>query len=233
MLVAVETSTRAISVAVTDEETVLAASYVQTGMVYAEQLPVMVDRVLSDAAIPIQRIDGFALSIGPGSYTGLRVGLSLVKGLAFAAEKPMVAVPTLDVLAFGVPFCCYQVCPMLDARRSEVYTAQYRTADGTPERLTPFQVTTLTPLLETITQPTVFLGTGATVYRHQITERLGSFAHFLTEGMSSPQAVSVAMLGLQAFRRGEVASLYDLEPLYLRRAEFVTDRSGLHKAHGE
>lgn len=226
ILLAVETSTLMASVAVVDENTVLSASSVRVGSVYAEQLPVMIDQVLSDAALPVDRVDGFAISIGPGSYTGLRVGLSVVKGLAFAAGKPVVAVPTLDALAASVPFCGFPVCTMLDARRNEVYAAQYRTTHGTPERLTPFQVAALIPLLETMTHPTVFLGTGATVYRRQIVETLGASARFLPEEMAFPHAVPVAILGLQALQRGEVASLYDLEPLYLRRLEFVMKKTG-------
>ena len=220
IIVAVETSSLVSSVAIIQEDSVLVESSVQMEKVYAEQLPVMLDRALSDADIPIECVDGFAVSIGPGSYTGLRVGLSLAKGLSFATGKPLVTVPTLDIVAYGVPYCLYPVCAILDARRHQVYTAQYHTTHGLPERRTPYQALALGALLETVTQPTVFAGTGAIAYRTQIQDTLGETAHFPPDGLAYLSAIPVAFLGREAFRRGDHASLYEVEPLYLKRPLF-------------
>lgn len=220
IVVAVETSSLVASFAIIHDDRVLVESTLQIGTVYAEQLPVMLDRAMTDAGIPIERIDGFAVSIGPGSYTGLRVGLSLVKGLAYAAGKPLITVPTLDAVAYGVPYCQHPVCAVLDARRRQVYTAFYCTTNGLPERQTSFRVTPLDDLLETITQPTVFAGPGALVYHAPIKNTLGDKAHFLPDGLSSLRALPVAFLGRDSLCRGEHASLYEVTPLYLQRPAF-------------
>jgi tRNA threonylcarbamoyladenosine biosynthesis protein TsaB len=220
-VIAVETSSPVASVAICRGEGVVAERSVQAGTVYAEQLPVLLERMLAETGLSMERIDGLAVSIGPGSYTGLRVGLSLVKGLAYAAGKPLAAVPTLDVAAYGVPYCAFPVCVLLDARRGQVYTAMYSTETGWPERRSPFRAAGVEEVLETVPLPAVFAGSGAEAYRAQIQERGGQRAFFLPPGVGRLHAVPVAFLGLRAMQRGEYASLYHLEPLYLRRPSFV------------
>lgn len=228
VIVAVETSSSIAGVAIVDGASVLAEASIQIDTVYAEQLPVMLDRALADARMPVDRADGFAVSIGPGSYTGLRVGVSLAKGLAYAVGKPLVAVPTLDTVAYGLPYCRYPVCVALDARRERVYTATYRTDRGMLERQTPYQAVALNVLLDTIETRTLFAGSGAAVYRKRIQARLGDLARFLPDGLGVLSAVPVALLSLESFRRGDYVSLYEIEPLYLQRPDFVTGQPVRH-----
>ena len=98
---------------------------------------VAIDGVLRSARPELSDVDAFAVALGPGSFTGLRIGLSTVKGLAFATGRPVAGVPTLDALAWSLPFCAHPVCPVLDARKNEVYAAVYRTREGRLEVLEP------------------------------------------------------------------------------------------------
>lgn len=220
ILVALETSSFVAGIAVTDEDRVLVESSLQVGTVFAEQLPVMLERALKDADVPFDQVDGFAVSIGPGSYTGLRVGLSLAKGLAFTTGKPLVVVPTLDTIALCTPFNKYPVQAVLDAGRQKVFTAGYDTSDGMPERRTPYQATTLDSLMDSVTTPVVFAGPGAREYQMPIIQALGNNALFLPSE-ASLRAGSVAFLGREAMHRGEQTSLYEVEPMYIRSPDFI------------
>ena len=220
ILVALETSSFVAGIAVTDEDRVLIESSLQVGTVFAERLPVMLEQALKDADVPFDRINGFAVSIGPGSYTGLRVGLGLAKGLAFTTGKPLVTVPTLDTIALCVPYSKYPVHAVLDARRQKIYTAEYDTSGGMPDRRSPYQATTLDSLMNSVTTPVVFAGPGAREYQTPINQALGNNALFLPSE-ASLRAASVAFLGREAMHRGEQASLYEVEPMYIRSPDFT------------
>lgn len=220
-VIGIETSSSVASLALCQDDRVVADWFIASDSVYAERLPAMLERTLAEARMDIGQVDGFALSIGPGSYTGLRIGLSLAKGLAYATGKPLAAVPTLDAVAYAAPYARFPVCALLDARRGQVYSALYRTDTGWPEQVTPFQVGPFEEAIRDITPPALFAGTGAETYRAGIKALWGDRAFFLPPGLSHLHAVPVAFLGLRALTRGEHAALYDLEPLYLRKPVFV------------
>src|SRR5262245_25257207 len=134
-VLAVETSTMIGSVALVDGGRIVGESMLDVALTHSERLMAMVDRLLGDCGWKADRLEGLAVSIGPGSFTGLRVGLATVKGLALALDLPVVAVPTLDALASNIPFADAPVCPILDARKAEVYLSLYCTRDGRAQRL--------------------------------------------------------------------------------------------------
>jgi tRNA threonylcarbamoyladenosine biosynthesis protein TsaB len=162
-----------------------------------------------------------AVSLGPGSFTGLRVGLSAVKGLALAAERPVVGVPTLDALASNLPFTPYLICPIVDARKGEVYTALYKDGEsGRIEQLTPYQVLPPPLLLEKIPlQDTIFLGDGVEAYGELIKERLGAQALFAPPHLRFLRGSTVAEIGLQRFKKGEQDDISSLVPIYVRPSD--------------
>ena len=133
-ILAVETSTLAGGVAALEGERVVGESLLNVSLTHSERLMAMVDRLLVDCGWTLDQLDGLAVSVGPGSFTGLRVGIAAVKGLAFATGLPVAAVPTLDALAAALPFSLRAVCPVLDARKGEVYVSLYRWMDGTMAR---------------------------------------------------------------------------------------------------
>ena len=125
-VLAVETSTLAGGVALVDGDRLVAEYVLDVSVTHSERLLATVDRVLADARWTPRDLEGLAVSIGPGSFTGLRIGVSTVKGLALALGLPVAAVPTLDAMAAAVPWTALPVCPVLDARRGEVYASLYR-----------------------------------------------------------------------------------------------------------
>ena len=125
-VLAVETSTLAGGVAILDGDRVVGEYLLDVRVTHSERLMVAIDRVLGDASVAIGDLDGVAVAVGPGSFTGLRIGLGTVKGLVFGRSIPVAGVPTLDAMAAGIPFSGLPVVPVLTARRNEVYTSRYR-----------------------------------------------------------------------------------------------------------
>lgn len=225
-ILAIETSTMMGSVAIMDERGLIAEYRLNIKATHSERLMRIIDEVLRGSGIELKDLDGYAVSIGPGSFTGLRIGLSTVKGLAFTTNKPITAIPTLDALACNIPFSQYMVCPMLDARKKEVYTALFRFTDnGVVSKLTDDCVISPESLLKEIKEPTVFLGEGANIYRELIKERLGYLAHFAPLSKQLPSAANVAELGLKALISGKVEDPAILIPRYIRKSEAEIKKS--------
>ncbi len=221
IVVGLETSSATAGIAVIRDQQVMADATLEIGAVYAEQLPGILDRTMGDLNLQWSEVEGFAISIGPGSYTGLRVGLSLVKGLAYVTKRPVAAVPTLDTVAFQVPCCRFPVHVLADARRGQVYEARYDTEDGLPKRITDFRVGILEDVVETIEDTVLLIGSGVDAYRSRIVDALGDRARFAPPGTGRLMASSTAFMGMESLLKGEHASLNELEPLYLRRLDFA------------
>lgn len=225
LVLGIETATMMGGVALVDNERLVAEHRLNIKATHAERLLGVVERLLADAGLSLTQLDGFAVSIGPGSFTGLRIGVSTVKGLGFASGKPVVAVPTLDGLAYQLPFCHHPICPILDAKKREVYTAFYRATHELPQRLSEYRVIPPEVLLAEIEEPTVFLGDGIDVYRDQIQEALGPKALFAPTHLRLPSGAAVAGLGCRMLAQGQVVDIYQLEPLYIRPSEVELKRS--------
>src|SRR6266851_56323 len=120
-VLAVDTSTMAGGVALLEDERVVGESLLDVRTTHSERLMLAVDRALADARWTAESLDGLAVAIGPGSFTGLRIGLAAVKGLALALDRPIAAIPTLDAMASGLPWAARPVCPVIVARKGEVY----------------------------------------------------------------------------------------------------------------
>jgi tRNA threonylcarbamoyladenosine biosynthesis protein TsaB len=222
-LLAIETSTVTGAVALLEAGRVVAESRVSIAVTHGERLMAAIDGVLRSARWELADVQAFAVALGPGSFTGLRIGLSTVKGLAFATGKPVVGVPTLDALAWRLPYCAYPVCPVLDARKNEVYAALYRTREGWLELLeAPRAVppATLAEELRDSTEgPLVFVGDAVLPFGTVFVEVLGPRALLAPADLRLPSAVTVGELGASALARGESADPADLVPLYVRPSE--------------
>ncbi|RJQ54854.1 MAG: tRNA (adenosine(37)-N6)-threonylcarbamoyltransferase complex dimerization subunit type 1 TsaB [Nitrospiraceae bacterium] len=219
-ILAVETATIAGSVAILDDADGLVGEVrVDVKIAHAERLMPSIEWLLRSAGISINDIDAFAVSIGPGSFTGLRIGLSTVKGFSYAAGKPVVSVPTLDAFARALPFCSYVICPMLDARRDEVYAALYRWEGGACRKILPETVISPAELLRQINGPVVFTGDGVKIYSGLIQKIAGDRAVFAPASRMSPSASTVGEIALEKLKQGIVEDPAGLAPFYIRRSE--------------
>jgi len=219
-LLAIETSTMVGSIALISDHRLLAEYQMGIKATYSDALIPLIDNVLSNTRIPIQEIDGFALALGPGSFTALRIGLSIIKGLALATKKPLVGIPTLDSLAHNMCFSNFLICPVLDARKGEVYTAFYKREDGsTLKKLTPDRVVKPQRLLDEIHEEVIFLGDGSDVYRDIILRRLKEKVLFAPLHLKYPKASSIAQLALEKFKDNEVMDIERITPVYVRPPE--------------
>jgi len=218
-VIGIDSSTMTGSIGLIDEDRPVAQYSLKIDVTHSERLMETIDLVLQGARIALKEIDGFAVSIGPGSFTGLRIGLGTVKGLCMATGKPAAAVSTLEALAANMPFCRYLLCPLLDARKKEVYAALFKyREEGCMIRLTDDRVVSPEFLIEQIREPVVFLGDGVDVYKDFLKGRLGDHAYFAPMNAMLPSGISVAMLGLAKLKKGEVITDTEI-PVYIRRSE--------------
>lgn len=218
----IETSTRVGSVAIVEEEKVIVEHTLNTKETHTSRLMLMIDYILKAARLSIHEMDALAVSLGPGSFTGLRIGLATAQGLCLALRKPLMGIPTLNAFAHNI-FCTpHLICPLLDARKGEVYTALYRyqmPSGQELQKLTDDLVLPLNEFLSKIDDVTIFLGDTLRDCRGLIEKRLEEKALFAPYYLNFPRAANVAMLGLRKLKAGERADLSKIEPLYIRRVE--------------
>ena len=179
LILALDSAALSGSVALCEDGVLIAECTVCTGHTHSETLLPMGEAVLRAAGRQVGDIGLFACTVGPGSFTGLRIGSATAKGLGLALEKPLIHVPTLDAMAYNLYGCGERICPIMDARRGQVYTGIYRFEDNTFRTLKEDCAIALEELLEELAaaqEPLVFLGDGVTVGREQIAARLGSHA---------------------------------------------------------
>ncbi len=216
----IDTSSQTGSVAVLEGDTVLAEVAVTSTQTHARRLMSAVDVTLEMAGLTIAGCEGFAVTTGPGSFTGLRIGISTIKGLGFATKKPVTGVSTLDALAYQFPSFPHLVCPVLDARKGQIYTSLCE-CDGDMKwkRLVDDCATEPRQWLKQIQRLCLFVGDGATVYGELIRETLGSFAYFAPPYLNKIRASVVAYIGMRQILNGQIADVARLVPHYIRKPD--------------
>lgn len=226
LILGLDTATQIASVGITHcEEFVAEASTRATSNHTATLLPLIAD-VLSQAKVSLRDIEGIGVSIGPGSFTGLRIALGTVKGLAYATGQRVAGVPTLEALASTVSDWEGLVCPILDARKREVYTALFRRSrNGEITTVLPAQVSALTAALAQIAAPCLFLGDGVETYGTAILEYCGAQAQLLPFSTYHPRGTVVAKLAWERLSRGDSNDITTLVPSYVRPPEAVLKRA--------
>lgn len=216
-LLAIDTSSRACSAAVMDDGALLGESYLANGLTHSRTLSPLVDSLLTRLELSAEDFDLFAVSNGPGSFTGLRIGLSMVKGMAFAVNKPCVGVSTLLSLAYNLFPFKGEVCAVLDARASQVYAARFLLDGEKVTRLTEDAALTLEELSSTLSPGTILVGDGAKLVYNAFSDR---------ELIVAPpdrllqRASSVARAALLR----EPIPAWELAPCYLRRSQAERER---------
>ena len=219
-ILAVDTASRTGSVAVLEDETILAEVQVTSPQTHAKRLMSAIDTALGMADSDLSELNGFAVTHGPGSFTGLRIGISTVKGLALATGKPVTGVSTLDALACQFPSFPDLVCPLLDARKGQIYTALYKCGHHRGlEKLAPECATGPRQWLTQIKGPCLFVGDGAILYKGIIKEIIGQQTRFAPPYLNSVRASVVASIGKKQIERGDVVDVASLVPHYIRKSD--------------
>ena len=220
LILALDTATLVSGVAVANEERLLAELTTETRLTHSETLMPHIDEVLALAGVTKGELEAVAVSIGPGSFTGLRIGLATAKALAYALKLPLVPVPTLEAMAARFPVPGVKVCALMDAQKGNVYRAVYEWCDGGPKELKPL---TVMPLSEAVAAcaaegaPVVL--TGDIVHKRAAKLILPEGVYAAPPAMVMPRAAETAFLGLKRLARGETGNVMNLEPLYVRRSE--------------
>jgi tRNA threonylcarbamoyladenosine biosynthesis protein TsaB len=211
-VLAVETSTLAGGAALLDGGLVVGEYTLDVSLTHSERLMGAIDRLLTDAGWKVRDLEGLAVSVGPGSFTGLRIGLSTVKGLAFALAIPIAAVPTLDAMATLLPFAALPVCPVLDARKREVYASLYRWDGAGMRREWEYLALAPADLAGRFEEPVIVLGDAA--------DQIDSpYARRVRPPRRGPSPAAVGFLGHQRLAMGDTVTPADLVPIYLRPSE--------------
>jgi tRNA threonylcarbamoyladenosine biosynthesis protein TsaB len=218
---AIECATETVGLALLEEEEILAEFYLGPGRHHAEILLPALEQLLSLSGIPVEKIDLLACTTGPGSFTGVRMGVSTVKGLALALGKPIVGVSTLETLAMNALPAPGLLCPLLDARRDQVYAGLYRMGpDGFPEAVEAERLTDIVQLLLELPADGVdFVGDGAVRYRDRILESMPGRCVPSGSGLHRLHASAVGAIGIHQYSRGKGEDPLTFSPKYLRLSE--------------
>lgn len=220
-ILGLDSATNVASVAVVEDDKLLAEMIFNTSKTHSQRLMPMLAWMLNEAQLELKDLDGLAVAVGPGSFTGLRIGLATIKALAYVQGLPILAVPTLDGLAANLEGTEGLVCPILNARKGEVYAAVYRWNGSSQERMSGYWALSPEKLIERLRsyqEQITFLGDGVPVYGEQLLKelpqaRLAACTHSLC------RAGQIARLGLKKLQAGEVSDCFTLEPLYIRESE--------------
>jgi len=206
IILAIDTSTDYLSLAILKAGRILAKFHEKADRKHSMLLVPTIDKLVKKAKLNIGKIDCFAISVGPGSFTGLRIGITVVKGLAYALEKKIVAVPTLDVIADNAKDFKGIICPVLDARKNKVYACLYKSDGKTVKKISRYLLLPVDELLKKISKydNVIFLGDFTMAGPVKINVRDWH-----------PRAEIVAQLALEIFKKKKFVEAQDLEPLYL------------------
>ena len=214
-ILGVDTSTSIGSVGLIDGDNSVAEHTLDIVQAHSSRVMPAIDQVLKWGTLTVHELDACAVGIGPGSFTGVRIGVGTIKSLCYASEKPIIGVSTLEAIAYNLRYTDGLICCVLDARRDEVYGAVFH--GGTElERRCDDLCAPLDQLLDKIDAPAVFVGDGLGRYADAIQERCGTNATFADATFNVPRGTSIARLGGQRLLNGDSDDYFALIPNYVR-----------------
>ena len=230
-ILAIESAALVASAAIAEEGSLLAEISLNTKLTHSQTLLPIITELFERTGVQPEELDALAISAGPGSFTGLRIGAATAKALGSAWNKPLVPVSTLEAMAYGLWGCGFRICPIMDARRSQVYTALFETdSQGAWQALEEPAAMSLEERIESLKKqekPVVFLGDGVPVFQEIIREKMQAQALFAPPHLSRQRAGSVAALGLARLAKGETVSPGAFAPCYLRMSQAERVRLGM------
>ena len=227
LILALDTTAKAASVAVSDGERLLAQYNIDNGLTQSELILPMAENILKNLHLTFSDIELFAVSAGPGSFTGVRIGAAVIKGLAFGRDVPCVSVSTLDELAENLTGLTGILVPVMDARRDQVYNAIFRCNGEKPERLTEDRAISITELAEELSKfegEKIYLsGDGYGIAKKRLSE-LGIKTEDTPPLLISENAYSVARVAIRKYENGEYTNDRGILPTYLRVPQAERER---------
>lgn len=227
ILIAIESSGLVASVAIVTEDSMLAEYTINHKKTHSQTLLPMLDEIVKMTGLELQDVDAVAVSAGPGSFTGLRIGSATAKGLGLALDKPIVAVPTLDSLAYNLFGTDKLICPMMDARRSQVYTGLYEFSGAS---LSVFMNQSVMPVEEIISRlnvigrDVIYLGDAVPIYKTVIDELTKVGYSYAPVHMNRQRAGSVGALGVKLYKDNNIQTASEHQPIYLRMSQAERER---------
>ncbi|MBU5681747.1 tRNA (adenosine(37)-N6)-threonylcarbamoyltransferase complex dimerization subunit type 1 TsaB [Blautia sp. MSJ-9] len=227
-ILALDSSGIVASVAVVEDDTLLAEYTVNYKKTHSQTLLPMLDEIVKMTELDLESIDAIAVAAGPGSFTGLRIGSATAKGLGLALKKPLVAVPTVDALAYNLYDAQGVICPIMDARRKQVYTGIYRFEEHQFVTLKEQWAAPIEELLEELNhrgEMVTFLGDGVPVFRDLIAEKLQVPYSFAPAHVNKQRAAAVAALGSIYYKEGRTETAMEHVPEYLRVSQAERERA--------
>ena len=226
-ILALESSGLVASVAVTEDDNLLGEYTINYKKTHSQTLLPMLDEVAKMIELDLKSVDVIAVSAGPGSFTGLRIGSATAKGLALALDKKIVSVPTVDALAYNLWGSADLVCPLMDARRQQAYTGLYEFSEGQMNRELAQCAAGIDEITEKVNQlgrRTVFLGDGVPVFADYIKEHVKVPYLFAPAHCNKQRAASVAALGAVLYEKGLAEDAAAHKPEYLRLSQAERER---------
>lgn len=214
-ILALDTSALTATVALLNNDKILGEISFSTAMTHSQTIMPMIDSLLKGLSLNCSDIDVFACANGPGSFTGLRIGIGTIKGLAYGVDKPVVGVSTLEALAMNVPYSEFIIAPIMDARRNQVYNALYKYENGKLLTLAEPRAISVEELAAELSSKTLFVGDGVYPYREQLVSLMGKNALFASPNLCLQRASSVAY----AASLKQPSSAAELSAVYLRKPQ--------------
>ena len=231
-LLALDSSGLVASVAVVEDEKLLAEYTVNYKKTHSQTLLPMLDEIAGMIELDLSTVDAIAVAAGPGSFTGLRIGSATAKGLGLALDKPLISVPTVDALAYNLYGTEKLVCPLMDARRNQVYTGIYEFEDRNLKAILPQTAISVEELVSRVNElgrEILFLGDGVPVYQDRINALIQVPFHYVPAHLNKQRAAAVAALAELYFREGKTENARDHQPDYLRLSQAERERAEAEK----
>lgn len=234
-VLAIDSSGLTATVAIVEDDTTIAEFTINYKKTHSQTLLPMIDEMVKMVEADLNTIDAIAVAGGPGSFTGLRIGSATAKGLGLALGKPLIHIPTADAMAYSIYGCEDIICPIMDARRNQVYTGIYQ-MDGDKlqvlEAQMAVEIDELAKKLCTYGKPVIFLGDGVPVHKDRLEKELmtNHDIAFAPAHMNQQRAAAVGMLGIQYYKEGKTETAMEHKPDYLRVSQAEREREERLKA---
>lgn len=236
-ILALDSSGMVASVAVVEDEKVLIEYTMNDKKTHSQTLLPMLDELVKQINLDLESIDAIAVAAGPGSFTGLRIGSATAKGLGLALNKPLISIPTVDGLAYNLFGVDKLICPIMDARRNQVYTGLYCFKGDKLISVMEQDAIAIEEIIDKINeknQGVIFLGDGVPIYRETILKKLKVSCQFAPVHLSRQRAAALGVLACEYYKEGKIEHARDHKPEYLRLSQAERERmEKLKKEEGQ